>query len=229
MRVTYDHFFGLEETIDLQLVKLNLHLEGSREVEAVEQGWAMNEGVWYNCRSTRLAVNRYGDPKRIKGYVAQQTSTLTQDELSQVNEVYETFIQLKGFKKLYELMPNDPKTSWLLLRSDKIHAFTMFNEYDGALESNLTAWDYSNPKDSLGKRIVEYEIAVAKLKGYEHLYIGPGYGSSAVYKSKLKGFEWWTGSEWSTDVDKYSALCVRDDAVKTLEQLGKLYAEGNIV
>ena len=49
MRVLLDHFYGSEEHFDLQLVKLNLDLENSREIEAVEKGWAINEAV---CNTT---------------------------------------------------------------------------------------------------------------------------------------------------------------------------------
>jgi hypothetical protein len=225
LKTTIDHFYGSEENIDLQLVKLKLDMEGSREVEAVEQGWALNNKKWYNCRSTRLRVNAYGDPKKVDGYEFTHVKRLSVEQLEQVCEVYTRFIELKGFTTLYELLPDDPRTSWVLATSDRIRAFTMFTEYDGALESNLTALDYSDPKKSLGKNIIGYEIQVAKSMGYDHLYIGPGYNTSACYKADFKGFEWWTGSEWSTDKDKYKSLCYRDSTIKTLEDLSAIYTE----
>ena len=56
MRVLINHFYGSEEQFDIQLVKLVLDLEGSREVEAIEHGWAINDEKWYNCRSTRISL-----------------------------------------------------------------------------------------------------------------------------------------------------------------------------
>jgi hypothetical protein len=47
---------------------------------------------------------------------------------------------------------------------------------------------------------------------------------SAIYKGYLKGFQWWTGMEWSDDVDKYVMLCQRDDTIITIEELSNLYA-----
>ena len=101
----------------------------------------------------------------------------------------------------------------------------MFTEYDGALESNLTAWDYSEMKKSIGRHIIGYEVEIARQMGLDHLYIGPGYGKSAIYKAYLRGFQWWTGMEWSDDIDKYTSLCERDDTVLTIEELSKLYED----
>lgn len=219
-----DHFYGSEEQFDLQLVKLVLDLEDSKEVEAVQQGWLINEGSWYNCRSTRIALAEYSKPQKISGYSFSYHESLTSDEFNGVEQSYQAFLDYKGFNKLYNLIPEDPRTSWLLCRSDRVHAFTMFTEYDGALESNLTAWDYSEMKKSIGKHIIGYEVEIARQKGLEHLYIGPGYGKSAIYKAYLKGFQWWTGMEWSTDRDKYISLCERDDTIATIEDLSNLYA-----
>lgn len=229
MRVTYEQFYGCIDKMDLQLVKPRLHLEDSREVEALEVGWLYSEGVWYNSRSVRLRVDDQSTLKRISGYYVVHTKDLTKQQWQSVQIVYDEFIRIKGFNDLYQLTPDDPRTSWLLVVSDRVHAFTMMTSYDGAIESCLTAWDYSKPKESLSKKLTSYEIDLARSQGYKHLYIGPGYGSTCTYKTKFPGFEWWTGNEWSTDVDKYTMLCERDDSVQTLEQLGQLYAKSNIL
>ena len=237
MRTIVDHFYGSEDLVDLQLVRLSLILESSRESEALARGWALNGDRWYNSRSTRLRVDAHSSPKRVSGYAFEHVRRLTSEQLEQVKRVYGEFIAIKGFAELYELLPDDPRTSWILAArqeqdgSGSIRAFTMFTEYDGALESNLTAWDYSEPKKSLGKNLIGYEIDVARSMGYEYLYIGPGYNDSGVYKADLKGFEWWTGEEWSTDVNKYKKLCRRDSSITTLRDLSEIYtrpAEGDV-
>ena len=224
MKVRYEHIYGSEEQFDLQFLKPILDLEDSKEVEALEQGWGIGEGKWYNSRSTRIRLNEYDTPKKVSGYKFNYNKTLTPEQYQQVDAAYQAFLDYKGFKRIYNLTPNDPRTSWLLCESDKVHAFTMFTEYDGGLESNLTAWDYSEIKKSIGKYIIGYEVEIARQRGFQHLYIGPGYGMSAIYKGYLKGFEWWTGMEWSTDIDKYVMLCQRDDTILTIEDLSNLYA-----
>lgn len=227
MKIYTDHFYGSEEKIDLQVIRLTLDLENSKEVEALEKGWSLNKDVWYNSRSTRLNTSAYSSTKIINGYNVEYTKNITDLQYKQINEIYDQFIKMKNFNKLYELLPNHKRTSWLLVSSDNnIHAFTMFTQYDGALESNLSAWDYSEPKKSIGKKLIDFEIDIAKKMGYQHLYIGSGYNQSSIYKSNLKGFEWWTGNEWSNDKDKYNELCYRDSSIKTLEELSKIYVDG---
>mgnify|MGYP003339328987 FL=1 len=62
----------------------------------------------------------------------------------------------------------------------------------------------------------------ARAAGLQHLYIGSGYGESNKYKSLIDGFEWWTGSEWSTDRKLYLELCERDSNVNSLHDLAMI-------
>lgn len=36
-----------------------------------------------------------------------------------------------------------------------------------------------------------------------------------------ESFEWWTGSEWSTDTTEYIRLCERDSKTHTIKQLSE--------
>ena len=63
----------------------------------------------------------------------------------------------------------------------------------------------------------------AKDMGLDYLYVGCGYGLGGVYKSKFPGFEWWTGSEWSDDIQRYLALCERDSKVTNLAELNEVF------
>ena len=66
-------------------------------------------------------------------------------------------------------------------------------------------------------------IGVANELGYEHLYVGQGYEIGSAYKSSFKGFEWWTGADWSSDIERYKTLCARDSTINTLEDLAIAY------
>jgi hypothetical protein len=223
MRILLEQVYGCQDQFDLQLCKPKLDLQNSREKEALENGWALYKGQWYNSRLTRVRVDA-SKLKPIAGYKSQVVETLNQERTAQIEEVYETFLRVRNFEPLYDLRADDDRALWLLISNDRVRAFTKFIKYDGALESNITCWDYSNPRDSIGKKIVCLEANIAAEMGYEHLYIGPGYNSSSLYKAKLPGFEWWDGSTWSTDIAKYQNLCQRDDSITTLQELSKLYA-----
>jgi hypothetical protein len=198
-------------------------LDDSKESAALEQGWALYKSQWYNSRLTRVRTNA-NKMKPINGYEHSVVELPNQEQLSQIEEVYQTFLRVRNFESLYDLHADDDRALWLLISDDRIRAFTKFVKYDGALESNITCWDYSKPKDSIGKKMVCLESDIAYKMGYEYLYIGPGYGDSSLYKAKLPGFEWWDGTNWSTDADKYKSLCERDDSITTLQELSKIYA-----
>lgn len=224
MRVVLEQIFGSQESYDLSLCKPKLILENSLESEALANGWAIYNGEWYNSRSTRVSVNCYSNPKPIDGYKVEIIANPTDEQLEQLETVYESFLSLKGYKKVYDLHSDSDRSLWLLVVNDRIRAFTKFITYNCGLESNLTAWDYSEPKKAIGRKLVPYEINVARSLDYDYLYIGPGYQKSSVYKADLPGFEWWNGVEWSTDKAKYKNLCLRDSNIQTLEQLSSLYA-----
>jgi hypothetical protein len=224
LKILIEQIYGSQEGFDLHLQKLCLDLEDSKEYEALENGWCVFDNKWYLSRSTRIDLSFYDDPKPIEGYTFEYTENLSC--LDDVKRVNHDFLAYKKFPAIYDLETDMNRTSWLLCkRGGGICAFTKFNQYDGGLESNLTAWDYSEPQARIGAKIVNFEIQVAKDKGYKYLYIGPGCGKSAKYKCSFKGFEWWNGMEWITDKKLYKNLCDRDDSIETLKELCQIYAE----
>jgi len=225
MKTIIDNIFGRIDDYDLQIPKLTLDLEDSLEKEALENGWAIYESKWYTSRMVRLNLNRYNKKsKQLKNYEFSFHERI--EDLTEISRVFDIFVSLKNLNPLYDITLDKDRSSWMLVHWDgELVAFTKFINYDGEMESQFTAWDYSDPKASIGTRIVEHEISVARSKGLEYLYIGPGYGDVAIYKSKFDGFEWWTGREWSTDKDKYNELCNRDMTINTLSDLSKLILE----
>jgi hypothetical protein len=222
MKTKIKHVYGNIDSYDLQVSKIELELEDTPEHEALEQGWGIQNGEWYSSRMVRLDLSKYTKkPKTIK----EHTFTLVNNDhpIDDIKRVFDDFVAAKNFTPLYNILSDYDRIEWLLVhKNEKLVAFTKFINYDGGLESQFTAWDYAEPKLSLGVKIVDYEVEVAKAKGLKYLYIGPGYGKSCFYKLKFEGFEWWTGSEWSTDIQEYQNICTRDSSINTLEDLSKL-------
>jgi len=222
MKLTIDHIYGNMSNFDLQIPRLKLDLEDSKEIEALENGWLIYNNEWYQSRSVRIDVDKYTKvPKKIKDHEVYFECLV---DIKEIDRVFETFLNKKKLKSLYELHIDKERTVWLLVRKNGILvAFTKFINYENGIESQYTAWDYEEPKLSIGTKIVDYEVEFVKSKGLKYLYIGSGYGEVSKYKAKFEGFEWWTGTEWSTDKYKYLELCDRDEKIKTLEDLSKIY------
>ena len=222
MKTIIKHIFGNIDEYDLQVYKLSLDLQGEPEYKALEQGWSVQYGNWYPSRMVRLDLSRYNKtPKQIKNYTF--THHDNPEDYSEFERVFEEFVVARDFTPQYKIATDLDRTSWLSVhKEDRLVAFTKFINYDGGLESQFTAWDYSEPKLSIGVKIVDYEVEVARSKGLDYLYIGPGYGKSCFYKSKFQGFEWWTGTEWCGDIQAYQEICMRDSTINTFDDLSKL-------
>ena len=61
-----------------------------------------------------------------------------------------------------------------------------------------------------------------KKQNVSDLYLGSGYELGSVYKSTYRGFEWWTGTEWSRNKDKFVKLCQRDSRISKIKDLSNL-------
>ena len=232
LKIKTDHFFGSQERYDLQLVRMTLDTTDLNEKEAVENGWLIANDEWYNCRSTRLNIKEYlSKTKRPKEYNSLSytflwNSQIDDDIKSEIKRVYDEFVQVKGFDAEYNLFCDTDRSAWIVVLDEgKMVAFTKFIMYQNATESQFTAWNYHKPKLSVGKNIIWYEVISAEslLFCEDYLYIGQGYEAGSLYKADLPGFEWWTGEEWSKDVEEYKRLCTRDGSINTLSDLTKVY------
>jgi len=225
MKIKINNFYGSQDKYDLQLVKLALDLEDSCESDALACGWSIYNGKWYHSRLVRINLALYNKtPKLIPSHrVAHEHDIRKIDGLT---DVYDKFISHKKYPIVYDLLSDaDRSSAMVIYKNDIPVAATKFIEYDYGIESQFTIWDYAEPKLSLGKKIVDYEVQYARDSGHEYLYIGPGYGENSAYKAGFPGFEWWTGDNWSTDKDKYLEQCRSDDSVTDLCDLNKLYNE----
>jgi hypothetical protein len=222
LRTRVEHFYGSQEKRSIELVKLRLVTDGLDEKEALENGWLYYKNEWYPCRSTRLEIARW-KPKPEDLPDCCQVS-LIEEPTPRLKQVYQDFLKIKGFKNLNNPFGDKDRQQYLVITdAGTLVAFTRFNHYNGGIESQYTAWNYHNPKLSIGRKIISYEVAYARSLGFDYLYIGEGYEVSSSYKASLHGFQWWTGGEWSTDQQMYRDLCARDSKVRSIRDLAALF------
>ncbi|HEU4751773.1 MAG TPA: GNAT family N-acetyltransferase, partial [Armatimonadota bacterium] len=64
---------------------------------------------------------------------------------------------------------------------------------------------------SLGKWIMWRTLRWARESGLRHVYLGTCYGERSLYKVRdHRGIEWFTGVEWSRDLETLKRLCRLD-------------------
>jgi len=231
LKVKKEHFYGSQENQEIHMVKMKLDKTDLDEREALENGWLIAENEWYQCRSVRINISEYLAktkkpklPKSVQFHWFWQ-SQITEKESADIVSVFKQFTDQKGFEAEYDVNSDVYRSSWLIVYDNEVPvAFTKFILYKTGIESQFTAWNYHNPKLSLGKNIVWYEIQAAiTFSKIKHLYIGQGYEKGSLYKADFAGFEWWTGEEWSTDKNEYRRLCMRDSDINTLHDLAEVY------
>jgi len=227
MKTKISHLYGNQEDLDLQLVKLSLDLEDTKESEALEKGWLIYDNIWYTCRSSRLKLDDYKPQKQNK--ILQNYSFHYLDKFNmseEVIDVYITFINLKKFKKRYKLDTDLDRSSGVFVYNKKTHklvAYTKMVKYEGGVESQFSVWDYSEPKASIGRMLIDYEVEAAKKLGHKYLYIGPVYGLNSIYKTNINGFEWWDGEKWNNNNEELLKLLNRDSKIINLEELSDAF------
>jgi hypothetical protein len=213
MKIRYSNSFGKFIQTDFMITEVTAEVNDHEHSTALDQGFLVRSGVWRQCRSTRTRLI-HTDYKILDS--AKIMIDYDYDELLKINEC---FLQYKNFTLApHDIMIGSDHMIWGYWNNDQLVAWSKIYQYQGELETAYFAWDYQQPKLHLGIRSLEHEIAWAKNLGYKYMYLGPGYESCSVYKSKVAGFEWWTGSEWSQDVEHYAWLCDRETTVENFKQ-----------
>lgn len=220
MKIKLSTVYGSHEKYDVEITKVSLDNKDLDEREALENGWLIHDGNWYLSRSTRIRLSEV--KPRLPNINGVEFDIEAYDRET-FDRIYGEYVFRKGFTKRYDYAVDFSRSAWLVARDDGVPvAFTKMVRYNGGIESAFTAWNYHKPKMSLGNNIMYCEMEYARAIDLEFLYIGSGYGESSKYKSMARGFEWWTGEEWSTDRKLYLELCERDGDINSLHDLSKI-------
>lgn len=226
MQIIFSHKFGTHSKSQIIYSEPELiDVKPEEHDECLNNGWlatAINgQPKWYQSRSTRVRLNQanysYYDEWEI----------LDNPDREILDRMYTRFCQHKNYTKYFEINEYLPwDTIMGYYQESKFTAYTKLRHYSkDSLESVLFVWDYKNPDTHLGLRSLEHEHCWAEARGYKYLYLGPGYEKNSIYKCSIPGFEWWTGSCWSSDLDHYVWLCRRDSRLSAqTQQVHKLHA-----
>ncbi len=185
---------------------------------AISTGWfPLNKHLWFQSRATRIDLTKYSTRKSIIKKSKEVSWRIWKPTASMLEPIYEKYLEHKSYNKnnltIDDIIHNSNQIL-LYYKKNKLIAFLAFKSFGDAFLSVEFAWDYEEPDLSLGHVSRHVESILAKQRGCRYIYMSSGYEKCSLYKADYPGFEWWTGSEWSNDVDRYRQLCYLDSQVE---------------
>jgi len=220
MQIIFSNEFGCHSKSELILNYPELiNVKEDEYNLALEQGWLLSikddAPKWYQSRSTRTKLSKTNYEFNDAFVIFNNKPT------EQLDQIYNAYCAHKHYNKYFEVgqfLESDIVLGYYA--NNELTAWTKLRHYNKQnVESVLFVWDYKDPQSHLGIKSLRAEIAWAKQQGYEYFYMGPGYEKNSIYKSDVDGFEWWTGKEWSQDIEQYRWLCKRDSVVASCHQI----------
>ena len=249
MELLFDHTLGKQEQQDLVICKPMAIVDQDEESEALDRGWlaldqpVMDREVFYQSRSTRIDVDKYKPRYRRHTHDGQEIGYKVIDasemvKLLSLPMIYKQYMKRKNFGADYDPFAHyharDQFMVFYLGTADNIAGFTKQKRYRYQ-EDNYSTIDTYDSRDLAGLESVihantipisditlDLEIEWASNNFVRYFYMGSGYEQSSEYKANYAGFQWWTGTRWSTDKRQYRKLCRRDSRIETLKDVGNL-------
>ena len=238
MQIYFDNIFGYQTHGDLLFSVVSAEFNDDEWDYAFENGWSpvsiwydkSKNIIWYQSRQTRIDTYNHSYSRKTKlllnrtpvKYKICNSHTYDQD----VYNLYVKYCKHKNFTDIatYDelgIIFNYPVEQCFIkfYNNDKLIAITKLSTWSNSMFTEFFWWDYFDPNLMVGKLSSEIEIKIAKEAKIPYLYTGLGYHRHGLYKSRKKGFEWWTGREWSKDLELYEYLCKKDDEIKTIDEL----------
>ena len=248
MELIFDHTLGKQENQDLVICKPLAFIEQSEEMDALDTGWlaldhpVMNKEVFYQSRSTRINLQKYIPRYKSHKWQDEDIGVKIIDASEMVKllglpQIYKQYMKRKEFKMDYNPFAHYHKRDQFMIfytgTPDNIIGFTKQKKYtyqeDYATIDDVGAPDLAGLESVLHANTVpisditlDLELIWAQENLIGSYYLGSGYERSSAYKANYKGFEWWTGTEWSKNKRLYRRLCRRDSALNDFSSLGNL-------
>ena len=247
MELIFDHTLGKQEHQDLVVCRPMAIVDKDEEHEALDRGWlaldhpVLKREVFYQSRSTRINLDLYRPRYKQHLYKGQEIKHKIIDATEMVKllglpQIYEQYMKRKKFTQDFNPFDNYHERDQFMIfyigTSDNIIGFTKQKRYRYEDEHYSTIDSYDS-QDLAGLESVihantvpvsdvtlDMEIEYASNNYIAYFYMGSGYETSSEYKANFKGFEWWTGTGWSTNKKQYRRLCKRDSKISQIGELG---------
>ena len=249
MELLFDHTLGKQEQQDLVICRPMAIVDQDEEADAIDRGWlaldhpVLDKEVFYQSRSTRIDLDLYRPRFKRHHLEGQEIGIKVIDasemvKLLSLPHIYKQYMKRKNFGVDYDPFGHYHKRDQFMIfylgTADNIVGFSKQKKYRYQ-EDNYSTIDTFDSQDLAGLESVihantvaisditlDMEIEWASDHYVRYFYMGSGYELSSEYKANYRGFEWWTGTEWSRDKKKYRSLCRRDSRLSSFSELGNL-------
>ena len=231
MKLHFNHVFGKITKMDIQYTPVYATVEPHEVEHALGTGWVKlywdednnPSNLWQQIRSTRINLNEYkaskNHRKTLKQEIHVSVKPYAEADQSKILTLYKEYLAYKKFDSWDKPIPGS--TIFEYSYEGQLIGFTLCEEHKHSMESLIFAWNYKHPQLRLGQFSLLHEMMYAKNKKLRYLYLSAGYEVASKYKADYKGFEWWTGSNWSKDKELYRKSCDADSRIQTIKDLAE--------
>lgn len=218
MKVHFDHISGFGKVKHMDFIFSDPYgtlEEGESGADALKQGWIPWGDRWYNLRSVRLDLSRYTPSTTTRKLarnveIAAGSMYLREEEYK---ALYGRYCDHHGFARDIQWEYFEHCNVIEYHYKGQLAGISLYQVYEDQFVAMQFIWDYAEPKLSLGNIAQMHECYMAQALECTHVYLLGGYEQCCLYKASFRGFEFWTGSEWSQDENHYRALIARDEQV----------------
>ena len=226
MKIHFDHSFGRTTDMDVSYSDVWAEVRHDEFGYAPSMGWLPDEWEppkWFTGRQVRLDLRQNKKVHKYPRNLHFAVVEVGQVGYSRMDRIWSDYIDERSYTdhlEYHRTLEYQPEHKRLVLIYDKqkLVAFSIIRVWP-VFVSLQFAWNYHNPKLSVGVNAQYYELSYAREIGNMLVYLCPGYETNCIWKSRFAGFQWWDGSKWQNDRQKYIKLCERDSHLKDIAQL----------
>lgn len=206
------HSWNQKNLDDMSFKNINREYDQGFVMTRIQRG-AMNQ-----TRSIRIDLKHFelnSENRRIlnkiKDITLKQISLPHSDYDFRIGKMAKDFYDHKfgpnimSAQKVKEMLTNIEKSNFntllTYLNSQKEVGYAICLKTDEILHYSYPFYDLSSPKD-MGLFMMINAIILAKDLGLKYVYLGSLQRKNDVYKFQFSGIQWWTGDEWSQDLEK---------------------------
>ena len=250
MKLFFDHIAGKTEECEIIYSPACAIFETDEYEAALANGWMITsnwyhndnewflqcqkrkEDVWYQSRVTRLRVDEFSLKSRHRKRLKKSNvkiGVFNEFDPDVLMGIYKKYLNHRGYIDMYG--ENHPFLCSLYGEERYIIMFyddqvpVAFSIQDVVGESAVAlqfCWDYKDPSLGLGTINKYIQLEIMKELGIKYMYMGTSYETNSIKKADYAGFQWWDGREWSSNREKYIALCKKETEAKTLMDISGL-------